>query len=118
MKFQSVILDFRVSSICPWQASKRKEDSGKFWEKVLTGDDGVLQIVFGCAGLADLWEVFELTAAQLKLAAQVRLLQDSFEAPGELLLYVAAHVGRNHRHITFFGHGHTRHDPHVMRPRR
>lgn len=71
----------------------------------LTGDHGVLQIVLGRAGLPDLREVFELTAAQLELAAQVRLLQDPLEAPGELLLYVAAHVRRNHRHITFFGHG-------------
>lgn len=75
----------------------------------LTGDHGVLQIVLGRgAGLPDLREVFELTAAQLELAAQVRLLQDSLEAPGELLLYVAAHVRRNHRHITFFGHTGTR----------
>lgn len=31
-------------------------------------------------------------------------LQDSLETSGELLLYVAAHVRRDHRHITFFGH--------------
>lgn len=121
MKFQPVIPASRASALGKrGKRGKKRRLREKSRERVrgLTGDHGVLQIVLGRAGLADLWEVFELTAAQLELAAQVRLLQDPFEAPGELLLYVTAHVRRNHRHITFFGHGHTRHGPHVKRPRR
>lgn len=72
--------------------------------EILTGDHSVLQIVFGRASFPDFRKILELPAAQLELAAQMRFLQDPLEAPGELLLYVAAHVRRNHRHITFFGH--------------
>lgn len=70
----------------------RRKNGSETRSNELTGDDGVLQIVLGRAGFPDLRKVLELATAQFKLAAQVRLLQDSLKAPGELLLYVAAHV--------------------------
>ncbi|OAD61498.1 hypothetical protein WN48_00440 [Eufriesea mexicana] len=70
----------------------------------LQRNNRILKIVLARTCFPDFWKVLKLSTAKLEFAAQVCFLQDSLETSSELLLYVAAHVRRDHRHITFFGH--------------
>lgn len=80
---------------------REHNDRVKSWGK-LTGNDRILEIVLAGTSFPDFRKVLQFSTAKLELAAQVCFLQDSLETSGELLLYVAAHVRRDHRHITFF----------------
>lgn len=73
-------------------------------EKKLTGNNRILKIILARTRFPNFWKVLKFSSAKLEFTAQVCFLQDSLETSGELLLYVAAHVRRDHRHITFFGH--------------